>query len=234
MAEAKQLLQAATSRHSTVAREAANGLGVDRHLFSLLSLEGELGQQTSAIFTDEMWTRFNTAVLSTSNVWCSFSYRRFHSRVLLGFKMLLGLKLVPACDPIACLLGVPSLTTITMNSVQTLKVNGAAVFCLGFGAVCPQGYGLGYTVEADCLRITVSNFEGDPDTGGSGFGGTVRVFGRNLHSMMPYGPPRMLEANMRVTNAILLWCPLPLTVVTVNYVAPLKVWRSRRWRQIRS
>ena len=34
-----------------------------------------------------------------------------------------------------------------------------------------QGYGLGYTVEEDTLRICVSNYIGDPDTGGSGFGG---------------------------------------------------------------
>ena len=40
-----------------------------------------------------------------------------------------------------------------------------------FGAVCPQGYGLAYTVKDDYVIVNISNFMADPDTGGSGFGG---------------------------------------------------------------
>ena len=117
VAGARALLDAACARHRTVAGDAAAGLGVDRHLFSLASLQTQLGEESSDIFTDEMWTKFNTSVLSTSNV------------------------------------------------------NGASIKVLGFGAVCPQGYGLGYTVEDDSVSMSVSNYTGDPDTGGSGFGG---------------------------------------------------------------
>jgi hypothetical protein len=49
-------------------------------------------------------------------------------------------------------------------------------------AVCPQGYGLGYTVEADSLCISVSNFTGDPDTGGSGFGGVAVAASTEFHT----------------------------------------------------
>ena len=116
---AHALLAAATARHTAVSRGAASGQGVDRHLFAMLSLAAELDDPAASapIFTDPAWTRFNTSVLSTSNV------------------------------------------------------NSAALAVLGFGAVCPQGYGLGYTVADDMLKIGVSNFVGDPDTGGSGFGG---------------------------------------------------------------
>jgi hypothetical protein len=41
---------------------------VDRHLFSLASLEAELGLPTSPLFANEAWGTFNTSVLSTSNV----------------------------------------------------------------------------------------------------------------------------------------------------------------------
>ena len=117
MTQARELLDAACARHRTVAGDAAAGLGVDRHLFSLLSLQTELGEETSGIFKDDMWTKLNTSILSTSNV------------------------------------------------------NGGSIKVLGFGAVCPQGYGLGYTVEDNSLSMSVSNYTGDPDTGGSGFGG---------------------------------------------------------------
>lgn len=116
--EARKLLDEAASRHRGVALAASNAEGVDRHLFSLLSLAGELGfGADSAIFTDHLWTSLNTTILSTSNI------------------------------------------------------NGSAIRVLAFGAVCPQGYGLGYTVKNDDIQIVVSNFTGPPDTGGSGFGG---------------------------------------------------------------
>jgi hypothetical protein len=53
--------------------------------------------------------------------------------------------------------------------------------------------------------------------------GTVRVFGRNLHSRMPLDPTHVREANTRVTNGIPLGCPLLLLVCTVNSVQTLKV-----------
>lgn len=119
--QARKLLDAAASKHREMASAASQGAGVDRHLFSLLSLAQELDDTgaTSPLFSDPAWTKFNTSVLSTSNV------------------------------------------------------NSDALVVLGFGAVCPQGYGLGYTVEGDSLRVSVSNFIGDPDTGGSGFGGVA-------------------------------------------------------------
>ena len=41
------------------------------------------------------------------------------------------------------------------------------------GAVCPQGYGLAYTVGDDDIVVQISNFVSDPSTGGSGFGGVT-------------------------------------------------------------
>ena len=41
--EARKLLDTAAGQHRTVATLASQGSGVDRHLFSLLSLAGELG-----------------------------------------------------------------------------------------------------------------------------------------------------------------------------------------------
>eukprot|EP00040_Diaphanoeca_grandis_P019710 m.104204 g.104204 ORF g.104204 m.104204 type:complete len:658 (-) comp27556_c0_seq1:244-2217(-) len=115
---ARKLLDVAAGGHRNVAMAASTGVGVDRHLFSILSLAGELGFGADApFFSDEMWTHLNTTILSTSNI------------------------------------------------------NGNAIRVLAFGAVCPQGYGLGYTVKNDNIQIAVSNFTGPPDTGGSGFGG---------------------------------------------------------------
>eukprot|EP00037_Helgoeca_nana_P033103 m.416677 g.416677 ORF g.416677 m.416677 type:complete len:661 (+) comp30061_c0_seq1:74-2056(+) len=117
---ARQLLDAAVTRHRGVAAAASQATGIDRHLFSLVSLANEVGFGADApIFADAMWTKLNTSVLSTSNV------------------------------------------------------NSDALVVLGFGAVCPHGYGLGYTVEDDSIRVSVANYTGDPDTGGSGFGGVA-------------------------------------------------------------
>eukprot|EP00039_Didymoeca_costata_P009244 m.122053 g.122053 ORF g.122053 m.122053 type:complete len:658 (-) comp14415_c0_seq3:2294-4267(-) len=116
--KSRSLLEASAARHRVLASEASQGLGVDRHLFALLSIATDLGiTDKIELFQDPIWTRFNTSILSTSNV------------------------------------------------------NGGSIHAFGFGAVCPQGYGLGYCVKDDALRITVSNFVGEPDTGGSGFGG---------------------------------------------------------------
>ena len=116
--EARKLLDAAAGQHRTVATQASQGLGVDRHLFSLLSLAGELGfGADAAIWGDSAWSKLNTTILSTSNV------------------------------------------------------NGLAVRVLGFGAVCAEGYGIGYTVKDNDIKLAISNFVGNPDTGGSGFGG---------------------------------------------------------------
>jgi carnitine O-acetyltransferase len=113
----RALLSAATAKHRERATEASNGRAIDRHLFSLYTLNGEGGGSTPAIFNDAAWAKLNTSVLSTSNV---------NSPMMKGFS---------------------------------------------FGAVCPQGYGLAYTVTEHDIVVGVSNFVSDPDTGGSGFGG---------------------------------------------------------------
>ena len=70
----------------------------------------------------------------------------------------------PALCPPLCL---PADRQLTL----TCNVLAAAVF--SFGAVCPQGYGLAYTVGDDDIVVQISNFVSDPSTGGSGFGGVT-------------------------------------------------------------
>ena len=62
------LLQKATTRHRVVAQEAASCQGVDRHLFSLMSIAQLRGGPLPALFQDPTWGRLNTSILSTSNV----------------------------------------------------------------------------------------------------------------------------------------------------------------------
>jgi hypothetical protein len=54
-----------------------------------------------------------------SQVQCSFFDKSLHSRMVLGFTMLLGLKPCQACDPTACLARVHSLTDITATCHNT-------------------------------------------------------------------------------------------------------------------
>jgi hypothetical protein len=52
--------------------------------------------------------------------------------------------------------------------------------------------------------------------------GTMRIFGRNIHSRMLVVPTCLLEASMRVTNGIPLWCSLLLLVGAGNRAQILK------------
>jgi hypothetical protein len=60
---------------------------------------------------------------------------------------------------------------LNTSILSTSNVNSPMMKGFSFGAVCPQGYGLAYTVTEDDIVVGVSNFVSDPDTGGSGFGG---------------------------------------------------------------
>jgi hypothetical protein len=59
-------------------------------------------------------------------------------------------------------------------STSNVSVFGAAVLTAGFGAVCPEGYGLGYVCKDDRVDVCITCFTDDPDTGGAGFGGVKR------------------------------------------------------------
>ena len=65
---AVELLRAACSTHSFNAKEAINGRGVDRHLFSLFKISEMGGGKTPDIYQDKAWEVSNTSVISTSNV----------------------------------------------------------------------------------------------------------------------------------------------------------------------
>ena len=67
--EQKMLLGLAAKQQSTLSREAASGMGVDRHLMSLKHLADKNGDESMrAIFEDPLYGRSSTWKLSTSNV----------------------------------------------------------------------------------------------------------------------------------------------------------------------
>ena len=67
--EQKMLLGLAAKQQSTLSREAASGMGVDRHLMSLKHLADKNGNESMrAIFEDPLYGRSSTWKLSTSNV----------------------------------------------------------------------------------------------------------------------------------------------------------------------
>ena len=63
-----ELLQNACNEHSKNARNAVNGKGVDRHLFSLFKIAQLRGGEIPAIYRDKAWEVSNTSIISTSNV----------------------------------------------------------------------------------------------------------------------------------------------------------------------
>ena len=140
----RELLREAVAVHRQRGREAGQGLGVDRHLFSLSNL---LGDEEEPMY-GEAWAAHQKSILSTSN----------------------------------CSLFGPSIVTP------------------GFGAVCDDGCewlsgdlcllprhprptdrlllrtdGLGYCINQGFIDICVTNFTGDPGTGGAGFGGVTQA-----------------------------------------------------------
>lgn len=66
-AQKLEALRLATTEHSRLTIEAASGLGVDRHLFSLKSMAARTGMRTPLFFHSEAWRSLNHTVLSTSN-----------------------------------------------------------------------------------------------------------------------------------------------------------------------
>lgn len=60
-------LRCATIEHSRLTREAASGLGVDRHLFALKCIAQRSGRPLPNFFTSHAWKAMNHTVLSTSN-----------------------------------------------------------------------------------------------------------------------------------------------------------------------
>lgn len=108
--ECAALLRAAAAAHTALSRAAAEGRGIDRHLLSL-RMEAEqhgvaAGAAGTELFTDALFARSSSWVLSTSNVtspWLAF---------------------------------------------------------FGFGAVCPEGYGIGYQTFEDNFPITVTAWRG--------------------------------------------------------------------------
>ena len=62
------LLKESTIRHRSIAQAASNCQGVDRHLFSLANVARLSGDPMPSLYTDVMWGRLNTSILSTSNV----------------------------------------------------------------------------------------------------------------------------------------------------------------------
>ena len=57
----------ATTEHSRLVKESANGKGVDRHLFALKSIAERHGLKTPEFFTSSPWKTLNHTILSTSN-----------------------------------------------------------------------------------------------------------------------------------------------------------------------
>jgi hypothetical protein len=60
-------LRRATLEHSRLVKEAAAGMGVDRHLFSLKCIAEKLGMPVPPFFQSEAWKTLNHPILSTSN-----------------------------------------------------------------------------------------------------------------------------------------------------------------------
>jgi carnitine O-acetyltransferase len=60
-------------------------------------------------------------------------------------------------------------------STSNCSVFGPSVVTPGFGAVCDEGYGAAYVIADDSIDMCITNFTGDPGTGGAGFGGVVQA-----------------------------------------------------------
>lgn len=104
--EVTSLLYEAASFHVNLAKEASNGLGVDRHLLALKKLAEANGNEAALnFFKEELFSYSSTWLMSTSNV----------SQPFLEF--------------------------------------------FSFGPVADDGYGIGYIVDDDCIRCSISAFK---------------------------------------------------------------------------
>jgi len=66
--ELREMLETACEKHSRRLYDSGRGHGVDRHLFSLYKIALERGRNLPSLYTDPLWTRLNTSILSTSRV----------------------------------------------------------------------------------------------------------------------------------------------------------------------
>eukprot|EP00937_MAST-01D_sp_MAST-1D-sp2_P007547 g7547.t1 len=81
----------------------------------------------------------------------------------------------PRPEPLPAMFSDEAWARLNTSVLSTSCVNGPHIENIVFGAVCPDGYGIGYVVKDDFIDLTVSNFVRDPSTGGSGFGGVERA-----------------------------------------------------------
>jgi len=65
--EKLEALRAATKEHSSYVKEAANGKGVDRHLFALKCIAEKHNLPPDDFFMSDPWSVLNHTVISTSN-----------------------------------------------------------------------------------------------------------------------------------------------------------------------
>ena len=60
-------LREAVQNHSALVREAANGKGVDRHLYALKCIAEKNSMKVPDFFSSEAWKTLNHTIISTSN-----------------------------------------------------------------------------------------------------------------------------------------------------------------------
>jgi len=70
------LLRAASERHNSLTKEAAQGLGWDRHLFALKHLALERGEDLPDLLADESYGTICRSVISTSTLGSTNIVRR--------------------------------------------------------------------------------------------------------------------------------------------------------------
>jgi len=111
--ELRPLLEACSTKHNQLTKEAAMGDGFDRHLFALRKICEADGGELPSLFTGKAYTSLNHNILSTS----------------------------------------------TLSSPH--------IAFGGFGPVVEDGFGIGYSIQADKLGLVVSSFP--PHRDGAGF-----------------------------------------------------------------
>ena len=67
---------------------------------------------------------------------------------------------------------------LNTSVLSTSNVNAPCISMIAFGAVCPEGYGIGYVVEDEAVTFSIASFANDPSGGtGAGFGGVAHSAG---------------------------------------------------------
>eukprot|EP00035_Acanthoeca_spectabilis_P007930 m.146460 g.146460 ORF g.146460 m.146460 type:complete len:635 (+) comp14145_c0_seq3:132-2036(+) len=67
-------------------------------------------------------------------------------------------------------------------STSNCSVFGPSIITPGFGAVCDDGYGLGYVIGADAIDVCITNFTASRGTGGAGFGGVKQAVNDTVYN----------------------------------------------------